>query len=77
MSVVPLLRVQRLAKAFAAPVLREIDFTLASGEVVALTGENGAGKSTLSKIIAGLVTADSGEMQMSGAPYRPTSRAAA
>jgi ribose transport system ATP-binding protein len=77
MSVAPLLRVQRLAKAFAAPVLREIDFALASGEVVALTGENGAGKSTLSKIIAGLVTADSGEMEMSGVPYRPASRAAA
>jgi ABC-type sugar transport system ATPase subunit len=34
--------------------------------VLALTGENGAGKSTLSKIIGGLVTPTTGQMQFKG-----------
>jgi ribose transport system ATP-binding protein len=73
----PLLHVSRVSKAFAAPVLREIDFSVAAGEVVALTGENGAGKSTLSKIIAGLVAADAGTLQLNGEPYAPGNRTSA
>ena len=73
----PLLEVSRLSKAYAAPVLKTIDLSVAPGEVVALTGENGAGKSTLAKIIAGLATADSGSMQLSGERYAPANRGAA
>lgn len=73
----PLLQINRLSKAFAVPVLKEVEFNVAAGEVVALTGENGAGKSTLSKIIAGLMLPDSGEMCVEGRPYAPASRAQA
>jgi ABC-2 type transport system ATP-binding protein len=45
-------------------VLQDVDLTVQSGEIVALTGENGAGKSTLMRICAGLIPADSGTIQV-------------
>ena len=49
-------------------VLHGIDLTIARGSVHGLVGENGAGKSSLSKIIAGLYTADEGELLVDGRP---------
>ena len=69
-----MLRLKGISKAYAAPVLNDIDFSIAVGEVVALTGENGAGKSTLSKIIAGLERPDAGEMTLNKVRYQPASR---
>jgi ABC-2 type transport system ATP-binding protein len=37
----------------ARPVLRDVDLTLESGELTAVTGPNGSGKSTLLRILAG------------------------
>jgi len=48
------------------PVLRHIDLTIRPGTVHALVGENGAGKSTLAKIVAGLYSADEGEVLVNG-----------
>ncbi len=47
-------------------VLHEVDLWADAGEVVALTGENGAGKSTLLRICAGLLRADSGQIEVAG-----------
>ena len=41
-------------------VLRDIDMTIAAGEIVALLGSNGAGKSTLNRTISGLLRPRSG-----------------
>ncbi len=46
------------------PILRELDFEVASGEFVAILGSNGAGKSTLLKILATLTPPSSGELHL-------------
>ncbi|WP_289283022.1 ATP-binding cassette domain-containing protein, partial [Methylophaga sp. UBA5088] len=53
----------QITVSFGGPnLLNNVDFQLDRGERVCLVGRNGAGKSTLMKLIAGEVTADSGEM---------------
>jgi inositol transport system ATP-binding protein len=65
----PLLEVRSVSKAFPGVVaLEDVSLKLRRGTVHALIGENGAGKSTLMKIIAGLCTADAGELRLAGAP---------
>ncbi|WP_442578532.1 sugar ABC transporter ATP-binding protein [Mesorhizobium sp. ASY16-5R] len=46
--------------------LRDVDFSLAEGEVHGLVGENGAGKSTMMKIIAGVYHGFEGDMRVDG-----------
>jgi ribose transport system ATP-binding protein len=55
------LDVAHLSKTFGpARVLRDIELTVAPGELHGLVGQNGCGKSTLVKILTGVYTPDSG-----------------
>jgi ABC-2 type transport system ATP-binding protein len=47
-------------------VLKDVSFELTEGEIVGFVGPNGAGKSTTMKVIAGLVSPDSGMTRICG-----------
>lgn len=58
-----IVRLVGVSKSFGgAQAVRNVSLSIRRGEVHALIGENGAGKSTLSKMIAGLVQPDEGEL---------------
>ena len=63
----PVLSMTGVSKRFGAvQALKDIEFSVEAGEVVALVGDNGAGKSTLVKAIAGVYTPDEGEVVFDG-----------
>ncbi len=51
-----------------AAVLKAISFKVRRGERVGLIGPNGAGKTTLFLLICGIVSAESGNIEISGCP---------
>ena len=72
----PVLQVQNLNKSYGKkPVLRDLELTLTGGKIVGLLGPNGAGKTTLIKLICGLLTPTEGNIQVSGYPVGPQSKA--
>lgn len=52
----------------ASKILRGIDLTINSGEVVALLGANGSGKSTLVRSIVGILSPSAGAVSLLGTP---------
>ena len=63
----PALEVRGLTRSFGrVRALRGVDFTLRSGEALAVFGPNGAGKTTLLRILAGLLRAEKGEVIVAG-----------
>ena len=66
-----MLQLQHLSKSFGdTPVFRDVGFSVARGEFVALVGESGVGKSTLLNCIAGLEPPDSGTLTLDGRDLR-------
>ena len=69
------LEVSELAAGYRhLPVLREVSFCVAPGELWAILGPNGAGKSTLLRACLGLHPAQSGRIAVLGRPIADWSR---
>jgi len=70
-----LLSVENLSKNFdRLPVLKDVTFSLASGEVIGLVGRQGAGKSTLFHLLSGALLPTMGSIHFDGKPRRFANR---
>jgi ribose transport system ATP-binding protein len=70
-SASPLLELKNVSKSFGGvSALRDVDFTVAQGEIHGVVGENGAGKSTMMKIIAGMHNDFQGQILLDGRELR-------
>src|ERR1700742_3605225 len=68
MSDASYLSLARLTLAYGDTVtVRELDLSIAHGELVALLGPSGCGKTTTMRAIAGLLTPSSGKIHLDGA----------
>ena len=59
------------------PVFGPLAFAVDAGEALLVQGDNGAGKTTLLRVLAGLLRADGGEIDIDGRPAAPSLRARA
>jgi len=56
------------------PVFGPLDFAVDAGDALLVQGDNGAGKTTLLRVLAGLLRADTGEVDLDGQPARTRER---
>ena len=60
-------RCHQLCKSFAGiPVVRDVSFTVATGQILTLLGPSGCGKTTTLRLIAGFEKADAGWIEIAG-----------
>ena len=65
----PVLKCSGLSKSYGSRrVLENVNMCIPSGKIVGLLGPNGCGKSTFLKLVTGLLTPDSGEIEICGEP---------
>ncbi len=70
------LKISGLSKFYGmAPALQNLHMELAPGKIVGLLGPNGSGKTTLMKLIAGLLTASQGTIEVCGIPVGSDTKA--
>jgi ABC-2 type transport system ATP-binding protein len=66
----PALALRDLRKSFAKAAVDGLNLTVRAGELYALLGPNGAGKTTTLRMVAGLLPADSGDIEVFGIDAR-------
>jgi putative ABC transport system ATP-binding protein len=77
-----MLAIQTLKKSFVSPegtrvpIVDVVSFALSAGQQLALRGESGSGKTTFLHLIAGILAADNGKIELDGTDLAPLSEAA-
>jgi ABC-type polar amino acid transport system ATPase subunit len=72
-TLAPAIEICNVEKGFGAlKVLKGVNLSIASGEVVVLCGPSGSGKSTLLRCLNGLESTDGGQILFDEQPARPT-----
>lgn len=62
-----MLNIKNLTKEYSSNIIfRDLNLTVSDGEVLSIVGPSGIGKTTLIKILAGLETANAGELTLNG-----------
>lgn len=62
-----MLEIKQLTKTYNTnTIFKSLNLSVADGEVLSIVGPSGIGKTTLIKILAGLETADAGEVRLNG-----------
>lgn len=62
-----MLEIKQLTKTYDTnTIFKALNLSVADGEVLSIVGPSGIGKTTLIKILAGLETADAGEVRLNG-----------
>lgn len=65
------IRARRLRRSFGNVVaVADVDLDIAAGSLVSVVGPSGSGKTTLLRLLAGLETADAGEIYLDDEPLR-------
>lgn len=65
-SLISRLKFERKKKYTEFAALKEINIDIKKGETIGFIGQNGSGKSTLLRLIAGILSADSGSVSVNG-----------
>jgi iron complex transport system ATP-binding protein len=70
-STMPAIRLDGIGAAYRqTPVLHDVSFAVAAGEMIGILGPNGAGKSTLFAVLSGLMPARHGRIEVFGQDVR-------
>ncbi len=71
-----MLEVTDISRSFGAKkVLHDVSFTVGDGRMTGFVGGNGAGKTTTMRIILGVLSSDSGHVELDGRRLTPADRA--
>ena len=74
-NIITLAGVTKLYGRGGTPALNDLSLELKPGRIVGLLGPNGSGKTTLLKLVAGLLTANEGTIQVCGEPVGEKTKA--
>jgi ABC-2 type transport system ATP-binding protein len=70
-----MIRIDSVTKRYGdRTAIQDVSFDIADGRLTGFVGGNGAGKTTTMRIVLGVLSADSGDVRLNGAPLRTDDR---